>query len=67
MKNFYQWAKEREYDLQSILDSEETKTEQSAKRAAVRSHAYPPLYGSGQYPDAYFRPIAADAPAYQKK
>lgn len=37
----------------------------SAKRASVRSHAYPPLYGRGQYPKEYFRPIAADAVTYQ--
>lgn len=29
--------------------------------------AYPPNYGSGQYPPLYFSPIAADAPIRLKK
>ena len=70
MKNFFQWAEERKYDLESLreqpAETKDTKGEsQSAKRAAIRSHAYPPAYGRAQYPDGYFRPIAADAPVYQ--
>lgn len=68
MKNFYQWCEERKISLELILQTnppEKTKTEsQGTKRSCVRSHAYPPLYGRGQYPAGYFTPIAADAAYY---
>ncbi len=38
----------------------------SGRRAAVRSHAYPELYGRGQYPKGYFMPTAADNLVYNK-
>jgi hypothetical protein len=71
MKTFKQWAEEKQYDLDMITDQPEkekpTSEAGASKRAAVRSHAYPPLYGRGQYPKAYFRPIAPDAVTYQDK
>lgn len=69
MKNFQQWCEDKGHDLDSIIEikpSEDTTSEGSAKRAAVRSHAYPELYGRGQYPKSYFAPIAADNLAYNK-
>lgn len=63
MKTFIQWAEDRNIKLPGV----EVKTEGSTKRAAVRPWAYPELYGRGQYPKEYFRPIAADAVTYDSK
>lgn len=69
MKSFEQWCKEKKYVIPAVNEvptPENAETsEGSTKRAAVRSHAYPPLYGRGQYPQEYFRPTAADAVTYQ--
>lgn len=54
-----------EAESEVVAEKGKVKAENSTKRAAVRSHAYPPLYGRGQYPEEYFRPIAADAVTYQ--
>jgi hypothetical protein len=72
MKNFIQWVEEKNLgdELRKLVEqpaNKDTKTEGSTKRAAVRSHAYPELYGRGQYPEEYFRPTAADAITYQNK
>ncbi len=77
--NFFEWCKKKNLDpFFEETPAEEVETDSkapegdvksesgSAKRAAVRSHAYPPLYGRSQYPPEYFRPIAADAPVYQE-
>lgn len=58
MKTFRQWAEEKKLDLPVYSE------EQS--RNAVRPWAYPELYGRGQYPQAWFRPKAADAVTYEK-
>jgi len=76
--NFFQWCEKK--NLNPFMEDEtsekadtdskgpegKVKSEGSTKRAAIRSHAYPPLYGRSQYPAEYFRPIAADAPVYQQ-
>ncbi len=63
MLDFHGWCEKHQFD---VTLPEPVKAESnSAKRAAVRSHAYPELYGRSQYPDGYFRPIAADAAYYQ--
>ena len=71
MKTFTQWCEETNRKLPSLTEQPPTDNvsseSQSAMRAAVRSHAYPELYGRGQYPPGYFRPIAADAVTYQDK
>ena len=76
--DFYQWCQKSnlnpfmEEDAAEEVNDDtkgpkgEVRSEGSTKRAAIRSHAYPPLYGRSQYPDEYFRPIAADAPVYQE-
>lgn len=67
MKTFVQWCEDRKLDLASIFETppaENATSEGSGKRAAVRSHAYPPLYGRGQYTKSYFTPTAADTLAY---
>ena len=75
--NFYEWCDKRKLNpfLEEVPEKADTdsggekgdvKSEGSTKRAAIRSHAYPPLYGRSQYPPEYFRPIAADAPVYQE-
>lgn len=70
MKTFMQWCEERKLDLPTFTETppeEEATTESgSARRAAVRSHAYPPLYGRGQYTKSYFTPTAADTLVYDK-
>ena len=69
MKTFVQWCEEKKYDLSAVLETppqEDATTEGSTKRAAVRSHAYPPAYGRGQYTKNYFTPTAADTLAYDK-
>jgi hypothetical protein len=69
MKTFIQWCEEKGNKLDFIEkpEAEEATSESgSAKRAAVRSHAYPPLYGRGQYTKGYFNPSVADNLAYNK-
>lgn len=69
MKTFRQWCTERKHDLAALTETppeDQATTEGSTKRAAVRSHAYPPAYGRGQYPPEYFPPTAADAISYNK-
>ncbi len=76
--DFFEWCKKRNLDpfikeeekaeeteSETVAPKGEVKAENSTKRASVRSHAYPELYGRGQYPDSYMRPIAADAVTYQ--
>jgi len=69
MKTFVQWLEERQLELPTFTEetpAEDATTESSTKRAAVRSHAYPPLYGRGQYTKNYFTPTAADTLVYDK-
>jgi hypothetical protein len=68
MRNFYTWIDEtnRKEQLEQIL-AKPTTNEDSTKRAGVRSHAYPPLYSRGQYPDLALTPTAADAAYYLSK
>jgi hypothetical protein len=70
MKTFFQWCEERNFDLDSLKETppteKATSESGSAKRAAVRTHAYPPGYGRGQYPKSYFQPSVADNLAYNK-
>ncbi len=76
--NFYEWCEKKklnpfveeqpaeEVQTDAAAPEGKVKSEGSTKRAAVRSHAYPPLYGRSQYPPEYFRPGVADAPVYQE-
>lgn len=70
MKTFIQWCEDRKFELPTFTETppaQATKDESgSSKRAAVRSHAYPSLYGRGQYPKGYFTPIAADTLVYDQ-
>lgn len=69
MKTFLQWCEERKLELPSFNETppeEDATNEGSGKRAAVRSHAYPELYGRGQYTKSYFTPTAADTLVYDK-
>ena len=70
MKTFFQWCEERKLEIPTVTETtpkEDAETsEGSGKRAAVRSHAYPELYGRGQYPKGYFNPTAADNMVYNK-
>lgn len=60
MRDFHDWMKETSKELTIPQVSEAG----SARRAAVRKHAYPPIYGRGQYPDADNITHAADANFY---
>lgn len=70
MKTFMQWCEERKFQLPVFTDTKEgeeaTSESGSGKRAAIRSHAYPDLYGRGQYPKGYFQPSVADNLVYNK-
>jgi hypothetical protein len=69
MNNFYKWCEEKGYKLPTINEqppAADSTDEGSAKRACVRSHAYPPAYGRGQYTKNYFTPTAADTLVYDK-
>jgi len=70
MKNFLQWCEDRKLEIPMFQETppgkESTSESNSAARAAIRSHAYPPLYGRGQYPKGYFQPTAADNLVYNK-
>ena len=70
MKNFLQWCEDRKLELPTFTETppeeEATAESNSAMRAAVRSHAYPPAYGRGLYPKGYFMPTAADTLVYDK-
>lgn len=70
VQNFYNWLEEKGYKLPAFTEqppAEDTTAESgSARRAAIRSHAYPELYGRGQYPKSYFTPTAADTLVYDK-
>jgi hypothetical protein len=61
--DFYKWMEETEKKLELPPLAEAG----SARRAAVRKHAYPPIYGRGQYPDADNITHAADANFYLKQ
>jgi hypothetical protein len=61
MRDFNTWAKETNKQIPELPPVEEAG---SARRAAVRKHAYPPIYGRGQYPDADNITHAADANFY---
>ncbi len=58
MRDFHTWLEENNKTLKPIQEAG------SARRAAVRKHAYPPIYGRGQYPDADNITHAADANYY---
>jgi len=60
IRDFHTWMQETEKKLELPELSEAG----SARRAAVRKHAYPPIYGRGQYPDADNVTHAADANFY---
>lgn len=66
MVNFHQWLETKGYKLDEQPGKEPSTNEGSTKRAAVRSHAYPPAYGRGQYTKGYFTPTAADTLVYDK-
>jgi hypothetical protein len=68
MKNFFQWAEEKNFDL-SFLDSlrdqptsEKAATESSAAKRAAPSANYPDAYGRAQYPALHFTTAGGDAP-----
>jgi hypothetical protein len=65
MKNFFQWAEEKNFDLsflKDINDSEDGKkaTSENTKRSGISAN-YPDAYVRSQYPHKYFNPKAADA------
>ncbi len=60
MRDFHTWMKENN----KTLDLPPLSEAGSARRAAVRAHAYPPIYGRGQYPDQDNITHAADAVFY---
>lgn len=62
MKNFFQWAEEKNFDLSFLKDTEEGKkaTSENTKRSGISAN-YPDAYVRSQYPHKYFNPIAADA------
>lgn len=64
MKNFFQWAEEKKFDLSfmNLSDAPESKdaTAENTKRSGISAN-YPDAYVRGQYPHKYFNPIAADA------
>ncbi len=59
MRDFNTWIKEtgKELDIPPVAEG-------SSRRAAVRKHAYPPIYGRGQYTDQDNVTHAADAITY---
>ena len=61
MRDFHNWLKENNKTLAALPPVSEAG---SARRAAVRKHAYPPIYGRGQYPDQDNITHAADANFY---
>ena len=61
--DFHDWMKANNKTLELPPVSEAGST----RRAAVRSHAYPPLYGRGQYTDQDNVTHAADAAYYLSK
>lgn len=69
-QNFLQWCETRGYKIPVFNEEppaeDATAESASARRACVRSHAYPPLYGRGQYTKSYFTPTAADTLVYDK-
>ena len=61
MRDFDAWMKDNNKVKPELPPLDEAG---SVRRAAVRKHAYPPLYGRGQYPDADNITHAADANFY---
>lgn len=59
MRDFNDWMKDngKKLELPALEEG-------SARRAAVRPHAYPPIYGRGQYTDPDNITHAADAIFY---
>jgi len=68
--DFFSWCETKGFELPTFTEQPEAATPTSesgsGRRAAVRSHAYPDLYGRGQYPKGYFMPTAADTLVYNK-
>jgi len=61
MKNFFQWAEEVKFDLNSLVSAENpAPTTENTKRAGVKA-IYPDAYVRAQYPGVYFTPISATA------
>lgn len=76
MRDFITWIKETkgaeqlEAPQEQPVEKEEGKeatNEDSTRRAGVRSHAYPPAYSRGQYPDLALTPGVADGAFYLSK
>jgi hypothetical protein len=64
MKDFFQWAETKKYNLSAIMNDDVVTEKQM--RDTTKSHAYPPQTGRGNYPKGYFNPIAADNLVYNK-
>lgn len=62
MRDFHSWMSENK----KTLDLPPVSEAGAHRRAAVRSHAYPPLYGRVQYTNQDHNTHAADAPVYLK-
>ena len=68
--DFFAWCEAQGHELPAFNEQpaskDATSESGSARRAAIRSHAYPAGYGRGQYPKGYFTPTAADTLVYDK-
>ena len=73
MKNFFQWAEEKNFDLSFLKNlrdepegEEAAAAESSAAKRAAPSANYPDAYGRAQYPQLNFATAGADS-AYKFK
>lgn len=66
-RDFHAWLEATGKNLEEMYASLPAISEGSARRAGVRSHAYPPIYNRGNYTDQDAVTHAADANFYLKQ